>query len=1361
MKQRMCIPFVLFLILALPLTSAAPARAAGTRYAAPTAVGSGNCSSWANACTLQTALTNAVSGDQIWVKKGVHYPGTTRTDTFTLKSGVAVYGGFAGSETALGQRNPRTNQTILNGDIDGNDTDTNSNGILEPWLGDAIVGNNAYHVVTGGGTNNTAMLDGFVITAGQANGSSPNDSGAGMYNASSSPTLVNVTFSGNFATWGGGMLNYNNSNPTLTDVTFSGNIADNGGGIFNETSSPILRQVNFTTNRGVNAGGGMYNYAGSNPQLTDVNFTGNTATNGGGMRNHVGNNRPQLNRVTFTANRATYAGGMSNDNSAPQLTNVTFSGNVADAEGGGMHNYQSSPDLLNVTFSGNSATNYGGGMENSYSSNPTLTNVTFSGNSAIFGGGMYNYSGSSPLLTNVTFSANSASEFGSGMYNDVSSSPTLTNTIVANSSGGGDCEGSVSGTSSSNLIEDPTNACGLTNGVNGNLIGQDPRLDPLADNGGATLTHALQPGSPALDAGANASCPTTDQRGLPRPQGPNCDIGAVEGVPTTMPPLPTTRPYYLGKILVRPIDLPLFSNPPNIAATQLEVTQAIQEADGAGVTLVAGKRTYVRFHVRQTSRGDDPIVGARLWRIVNGQRLGDPLRPSGRASGFLRFLPFFLDGTRYVFDPTVTVRTDPDRNALEDSFLFRLPDSWTAAGDLTIEAEVNPTFLPNAVDETTRSDNILRATVTFADTPPMVVRLFAVRYRVGSTVYAPSETQLREVEDWLRRAYPIAHLVVIRDVEDMTNLNRLPTCDEVNGRLFWDNLFLKWAGIDPIPTRYYGLVSDGGGFMRGCAADIPSFIASGPTGTSASSSFSWDTDGESYGDWYTGHELAHTWGRSHVACRGDEGGPDPNYPMGESGSIGRRNGQNEYWGFDIYLRGPVVYPPTWKDVMTYCDNQWISAYTYEGIRSRLVAENTAAAAGLATAPAAEYLVVQGTVTPATPAATLGPIYRLTAPAVLASSAPGPFAIRLIGAGGSVLATYPFTPRMDTEDPEDLSKPLLVMEQVPFVAGAGDDLDAGGAGVLAARAISAHAPTVTVTAPTGGETVDDAGLTVRWTADDRDGDALVATVLYSRDGGAGYAPLRLHLAGTSVVIPLDELGGTTQGKVRVIVSDGVNTGQADSAGFFAVPNQPPAVQIGAPDEGAVFGYGQLVPLAGAATDKEDGALPDDTFRWYSNVDGFLGVGPSLDADLETIGGHTILLYVTDADGATGVAARTIVLSDDVMIPPARLVVAPTATNFVAVVGSSEVQTQTVSLRNPEESPLVWQAASDVAWLSLGATQGVTPAELELRVAPAGLVAGDYVGVVTIESDGSTESQRVRVTLTVVGPSHRNLYLPLVR
>jgi hypothetical protein len=213
---------------ALDLT---PAQAAGIRYATPG--GTGDCSSWANACMLQTALTGAASGE-IWAAAGTHKPTTIATDrsaTFQLNSGVALYGGFAGTETTRDQRDPAANVTILSGDIDNNDSQT-------PIITDlaTVTGNttNSYHVVTGATGATGATLDGFTITAGNANGedSYTSGSGGGMYSDFSSTTLANVIFSGNTATadGGGGMYN-NNSDPTLTNVTFSGNSATiNGGG---------------------------------------------------------------------------------------------------------------------------------------------------------------------------------------------------------------------------------------------------------------------------------------------------------------------------------------------------------------------------------------------------------------------------------------------------------------------------------------------------------------------------------------------------------------------------------------------------------------------------------------------------------------------------------------------------------------------------------------------------------------------------------------------------------------------------------------------------------------------------------------------------------------------------------------------------------------------------------------------------------------------------------------------------------------------------------------------------------------------------------------------------------------------------
>ncbi|MCX6035825.1 MAG: right-handed parallel beta-helix repeat-containing protein [Chloroflexi bacterium] len=385
--------FILVFMVALTFSAldVTPAHAAGVRYAMPSATGTGNCLSWMNACTLQTALAGAVSGNEIWAAAGVYKPtaGTDRTATFQLKVGVALYGGFAGTETERSQRNPAVNVTILSGDLNGDDVGFTNNY------------ENVYQVVIGA---TAATLDGFIITAGNANGLYPNSFGGGMYNYSSSPTLTNVTFSGNSA--------------------------------------------------------GQY---------------------GGGMYNHSG---------------------------SPTLTNITFSGNSATYYGGGMYNEgNSKPTLTNVTFSGNSATHYGhnggGGIYNDYSS-PTLTNVTFSGNSAQSGGGIYNYY-SSPAIRNTILWGNTASTAGAQIYND-NSFPVVSDSVVKDGYAGST-----------------------------NIITADPRLGTLGDYGGFTQTIPLQAGSSAIDTGNDAVCPATDQRGVSRPQGAHCDIGAFELVDTTAP----------------------------------------------------------------------------------------------------------------------------------------------------------------------------------------------------------------------------------------------------------------------------------------------------------------------------------------------------------------------------------------------------------------------------------------------------------------------------------------------------------------------------------------------------------------------------------------------------------------------------------------------------------------------------------------------------------------------------------------------------------------------------------------------------------------------------------------------------------
>lgn len=644
MKNKVILLFSIlssFLLVALlTIAMLSPAQAAGTIYVdVDSSCNSGCGGSWANAHpNLQDALAAAQPDDEIWVAEGVYYPddgsgqvADGRGSTFALQSGVAIYGGFTGSENSPDERANPLPPTVLSGDIDENDT-TDASGVVTDTA--VLIGNNAYHVVTGSGVDATAVLDGVIITAGQANDPVPNHEGGGMYTDNGSPTLNDVTFRGNLANgngagmvnknessplltavvfannrtlngWGGGLANLENSHPSLTSVLFERNQASgfaggmgnsgshptltdvvfrenssngSGGAMSNAASSPTLTAVTFISNTANINGGGMNNSSGSNPTLTDVIFSGNEGNFGGGMANS--GSAPILTAVTFMSNTAaTYGSGMFNSYSDAHLVDVTFAQNHSTTQGGGMYNVNSNPMLTNTTFIENSASSYGGGMRNFSNSNPTLTNVTFSGNTADGqGGGMLN-ANSNPTLINVTFSDNGA-KYGGGALSNYGAEPLLINVIIANSSDDEDCANdsgsSLAAGSGHILIESATYACGLTNGVDGNIVGQDPNLGPLADNGGQTLTHALLPGSPAIDAGDDANCPDDDQRGMARPQptGGQCDMGAYER--DTMPPTVDVITH-------------LSPNPTDAASVQFLVTfsEDVKDVDMADFELTA------------------------------------------------------------------------------------------------------------------------------------------------------------------------------------------------------------------------------------------------------------------------------------------------------------------------------------------------------------------------------------------------------------------------------------------------------------------------------------------------------------------------------------------------------------------------------------------------------------------------------------------------------------------------------------------------------------------------------------------------------------------------------------------------------
>lgn len=225
-----------------------------------------------------------------------------------------------------------------------------------------------------------------------------------------------------------------------------------------------------------------------------------------------------MNDLTLTGAAGDFGGAIAVFDSQLHLENMTITGNSASRGAGIYLAAESSLTLANSTVHGNSSNRFGGGILADYAS-VEISNSTISGNtSSREGGGLHLRNGSTAEINNSTFSENFGSTGGAIFLSN--SSASIKNTVLANSTGGGDCSPTLTSDTAS-IIEDGTCA-NLARSI-------DPRLGPLADNGGPTLTHALRPTSPARDSGILADCETFDQRQQLRDDGDgNCDVGAIE-----------------------------------------------------------------------------------------------------------------------------------------------------------------------------------------------------------------------------------------------------------------------------------------------------------------------------------------------------------------------------------------------------------------------------------------------------------------------------------------------------------------------------------------------------------------------------------------------------------------------------------------------------------------------------------------------------------------------------------------------------------------------------------------------------------------------------------------------------------------
>lgn len=434
-----------------------PARLYVNASAAP----GGNGQSWATAYRdLQDALcaarrsSGAVS--EVWVALGTYKPdmgSNLRQMSFRLVDGLAIYGGFAGGETLLSQRDPETHPTILSGDIGvGGSTSDNSQ-----------------HVVVAEDVDGTARLDGFTIEAGNAfvqdlyfkyNGggvrirnASPMIAncviqnnlgayGAGVsLNTDSNPTFDSVTFDGNIATVAGGGAYLNGAGGTFEDCHFNDNSSPTGGAVYAYNSHPLFTGGQFAENQATD-GGAIY-LDGGTPTALNVMFMGNISTGSGGAIANYGAGDSQFTDCHFELNISAYGGAAHNRGNLSFLrcefvfNAVSANGGAIDAAfsgtteidsclldsnlaswAGGANIYQANVVIRGATFSANTSDTGGGGLILGDGATFTIDDTDFSANEAGFGGGVYAYNVGAGRIATCNFEGNTAADGGATyLYN--------------------------------------------------------------------------------------------------------------------------------------------------------------------------------------------------------------------------------------------------------------------------------------------------------------------------------------------------------------------------------------------------------------------------------------------------------------------------------------------------------------------------------------------------------------------------------------------------------------------------------------------------------------------------------------------------------------------------------------------------------------------------------------------------------------------------------------------------------------------------------------------------------------------------------------------------------------------------------
>ncbi len=431
-----------------------PAAAGSVIHVDASAPDGGNGQTWGTAFNdLQDAIATAVPGDELWIAAATYTPappGGPRAATFELIEDIALYGGFAGFENTLDERDPEVNITILSGDLNGDDDPD------DPATRD----DNTYHVIEATDLDGPVILDGLTLRAANNDLAQTDDDGGGLYIFNADAVIHDCRIAGNSANGrGAGVFALGDSQLTVTECRFETNLVplslqfSGGAGLVVVGVDATISGCRFEGNVSGYEAGGLLAVAAS-AIVTDCEFLANQALKGGGVA-MVAGGQVEFHTCQFRSNLAA-AGGAANLLGGQALfTGCLFADNTSDAAGGAIYSDTGGTTIDACTFSGNGAlrgaaiaTTIGDVLNVSNSvfmdnhaasvggaifvdrSAALISATAFTGNTAITGGAVHTFERTfeaSATITGCQFTTNSAA-FGGALSNE-----TITDVVVTES----------------------------------------------------------------------------------------------------------------------------------------------------------------------------------------------------------------------------------------------------------------------------------------------------------------------------------------------------------------------------------------------------------------------------------------------------------------------------------------------------------------------------------------------------------------------------------------------------------------------------------------------------------------------------------------------------------------------------------------------------------------------------------------------------------------------------------------------------------------------------------------------------------------------------------------------------------------